>query len=352
MVTLHAYSGLTGAHLARLPSSSVSWSDSINEPGSLTATLPDTVDAGRCLRAYGTVLAAIEDGMVLHAGYVAHAKMSGGLWSVDCGGGSTVLEKRLVLNHALASSWKDGYVLIDEDHPSGNWPLALRGSYSDIVSKLISETLKWGALPIVPATLTGGSHERNYNSYDLATVLSRISDIGDLEDGPEIRFDPVVGSDGSLKFHQRTSDEIRDNWWRWNAVVPLSPVEVGDEDCDGGDMCTQCFASGGKDEDKLLVARAVSGELTAAGWPVLQAADTSHSSVSELPTLKSYASAAVGAGDEPQRTRGLKVRRDVPVRVGDWADVRTGEGLLELKVTDVSGSAGSSMLTVQCRPRR
>lgn len=100
------------------------------------------------------------------------------------------------------------------------------------------------------------------------------------------------------------------------------------------------------------MARASSGELTAAGWPVLQMADTSHSSVSELPTLKSYASAAVVAGDEPQRTRGLKVRRDVPVRVGDWADVRTGEGLLELKVTDVSGSAGSPMLTVQCRPRR
>lgn len=351
-ITLHAFSGLTGAHLGRLRFSTLTWADSINEAGTLAATVPDGASARSLLMPYGTILAAVQGRRVFHAGYLTHSKLSAGLWSVDCGGGMTVLQKRLVLNYRLASSWRDGYVLIDEEHPAGDWPLRLTGSYSDIVSGLIAETLKWGRLPIVPAARTGGAHERNYNSYDLATVANRIADIGSLEDGPEIRLDPALGDDGSLSFAQRTAEEIIDSRWRWNALVPGSPVVVGDMDGDGGDMCTQCFAAGGKDEDRLLVARATSGALEAAGWPVLQVADTSHSSVSELATLRSYTRAAVAAGDDPQRTRALKVRRDLDVRVGDWADVRTAEGVLPLKVTDVSGSASSDVLTVQCRERR
>ena len=348
-ISLLSFSGLDGSYRGRLPYTALSWSDSINEDGSVSATLPLYADPD-LLRPYGSVLAAVSGDRVLHAGYVTQAQRSGQSWLVSGGGGGTILEKRLVLNHRLASSWRDGYVLVDEENPAGDWPLALRGSYSDLVSGLLSETIKWGSLPIVPAPLEGGRHERSYCSYDLATVRQRIAEIGELEDGPEIRFDPEIGG-GRLSFRQRTSPEIVDSRWRWNAEVPGSPVALGDMDADGSAMCSQCFAAGGKDEDRLLVARASSSRLTEAGWPVTQVADTSHSSVSELPTLQSYARAAVLVGDDQQRTWGLRVRADVPVAVGDWADVRTASGVLALKVTDVSGSAGSGVLTVQCRER-
>lgn len=349
--TLHVYSGLTGAHIGRVEFTSVNWSDSLNEAGSLTATLPYSAFTKSALKPYGTILALQQGRRVLHAGYVTHYKLSNSLYTVDCGGGMTILEKRLVLNHGLAQSWKDGYVLIDEEHPAGEWPLYLTGSYSDIISGLIGETKKWGTLPIVPAAKTGGYHERTYNSYDFATVASRIVDIGALEDGPEFRFDPVIDDSGALSFVQRTAEEIIDSRWRWNSLIPKSPVALGEEDADGGDMCTQCFASGGKDKDRLLVAFAASGVLTSSGWPLLQMADSSHSSVSELPTLKSYAIADVLAGDDTQDTLSINVRKDVPAKVGDWADVRTKDGVLELKITDVSGSTSSSCLTVQCRKR-
>lgn len=349
-IRLLSFSGLDGSYAGRLPFASLSWADSINEDGTMDASLPLSADAARLCRPYGSVLAAVSGPRVLHAGYVTRAKRAGRAWSVSCGGGGTILEKRLVLNFALSSSWRDGYVTVDEEHPAGDWPLALSGSYSDIVRGLILETLKWGRLPIEAAPRQGGSHVRNYSSYDLATVRQRIGEIAELEDGPEVRFDPVVSA-GSVSFRQRTADEIVDNRWRWNAYVPGSPVALGDEDADGAAMCTQCFAAGGKDEDRLLVASASSSVLTSAGWPVLQVADTSHSTASELPTLRSYARAAVLAGDDQQRTRALAVRADLPVRVGDWADVRTEEGVLALKVTDVSGSAGSGTLAVQCRER-
>lgn len=147
-----------------------------------------------------------------------------------------MLKKRLVINYNLYSRWKDGTVVVDEDNPSGDWPFTVTGSYSDLISKLIRETLKWGALPIVPAELTGGNKTRTYNSYDFDRVDDRISDIGKLEAGPEYRFDPQVSADGFLSFRQVTSadgGEIVDNLgngtprsqnpaWSWATRTPTA----------------------------------------------------------------------------------------------------------------------------------
>lgn len=353
MVSLHAFSGLDGHYLGRVSDfASLSWSDSINEPGSLTATLPDSADIKSLYPAYKTIFAAIDGRDVKHAGYVTHLRKSetSHQWTVDVGGGMTVLHKRLVLDSALIAGWVDGSVVVDEDNPADVWQLSLKGSYSDIVRGLLLETMKFGQLPFTVAPLTGGSHERNYNSYDLAEVYERIADITQLEDGPEVRFDPVLGERWNLSFVQRTATEIIDNRWQWNALVPDSGIVMDDEDLSGDDMCTDCYITGGREEDKLLVARASSSNLTKQGWPVLQTANRTHTSVSILGTLKSYAAAQVAAGDETQDTFGIKAASDLPVKVGDWADIRVRDGVLKLKITDVSGGAGQ-MQKLQARRR-
>lgn len=359
MLTLQLFDGKTGAHIRRINMTKVDWSDSINEDGSISATADEPRSTE--FREYGHIIAATDGVDVVHAGYLKRASFSEekGIWTLDGGGVLAILEKRLVLNHALDSSWVDGNVVVDEEHPSGNWPLRLTGSYSDIISRLIRETLLWGALPIVPAPLTGGSHERNYNSYDLATVAARIEDIGDLYDGPETRFDATIGSDGALRFNQVTSadaGEVVTNQWSWNALVPNSGVVMSDEDFDGEDsMCSQSYGTGGRSDDKLLVARSVSSSLTSRGWPVLQVANKEHSTVSQVATLKSYVSADTMHGDRTPRVCALKVDRSkYAVKVGDHATVRYGDGaadVVELKVTDVSGSSEDLMLDVQCRER-
>lgn len=361
MLTVHAFNGLTGAHICRLPATSADWSDSINEHGSLNVdVLDDGTIPSSALRQWGTIIAVVDDSTVLHAGYITHAKFKRDdlIWTLECGGGGTIMEKRLVMNYALSSSWTDGQVLIDEDNPSGDWPLTVTGSYSDLISKLITETKKWGTLPITPATLTGGNKTRTYNSYDFATVADRIRDIGELEYGPEWRFDPSLSSSWVIGFTQKTSvdgGEIKDNNWTWNALAPQSGVLLDDEDIDGSVMATSCYASGGKDSDTLLVARANSTTLTTAGWPLLQTSDKSHTDVSVLDTLQSYARRNVAAGDDPQRTIALKVSRSMyNVHVGDWATLRYGNSnadTISLKITDVKGSTDSDMLTVGARER-
>lgn len=361
MLTLHAFNGLTGVHICRLPLISAEWSDSINEHGSLTATVQDNGSIpSTALRQWGTIIAVMDESAPLHAGYLTHCKLNRGesTWTLEAGGGGTILEKRLVLNYALDSTWTDGQVLVDEDNPSGNWPLTLAGSYADIISKLISETEKWGSLPITAKTLTGGNKTRTYNSYDFATVSDRIKGIGELENGPEWRFDPVLSSSWVISFAQKTSadgGELKDNTWTWNALAPQSGVLLDDEDIDGAEMSTSCYAHGGKDDDLLLVARASASKLTTAGWPLLQTADTSHSTVSVLSTLQGYARQAVATGDDPQRTIALKVSRSMySVHVGDWATLRFGTGnsdTVNLKVVDVKGSTDSDLLTIGARER-
>lgn len=361
MLTLHAFNGLTGAHVCRLPAVKASWSDAINEHGSIDATvLDDGTIPSTALRQWGTIIAVVDEDTVLHAGYLTHAKLdrANSQWTLEAGGGGTILEKRLVLNYALNSSWTDGQVLIDEDNPSGNWPLTLTGSYSDIISGLVTETKKWGTLPITAATLTGGNKTRTYNSYDFATVSDRIRDIGELEYGPEWRFDPVLSSSWVISFTQKTSadgGELKDSTWKWNAIAPQSGVLLDDEDIDGSDMSTSCYASGGKSDDMLLVARYSSSTLTGAGWPLLQTSNKTHNDVSVLSTLQSYARRDIMAGDDPQRTIGLKVSRSMyDVHVGDWVTLRYGTGnadVIQLKVTDLKGSTDTDMLTVGTRER-
>lgn len=349
-VTLDAYGGVDGARIARLPFSSLTWSDSISEQGSLEAEVPGGERfLGGALRPYGTIVAARAGARVLHAGYVTKATLdrATGAVSVSAGGGGTILEKRLVLNRALKTSWRDGPVIIDEDNPPGDWVLALEGSYRDIARGLVEEALAWGGLPIDLPPVEGGAHERNYRCWDLATVLERLDDLAALDDGPEIRFDPSV-SDGRISFLLRVGDEIVDRVWRWNPAVPGQGVYLGTTDLDGEPMCTQCFGTGGREEDELLVARSAGGALEEAGWPVLQVANTEHSTVSDLATLRSYVAADVAAGDDAQECTSLGAPASLPVRPGDWAEIR---GVGPCKVTDVSGDASTGRITVSVRRR-
>lgn len=359
-VTLHAFSGLDGRHVRRLAYSALSWSDSINQAGTMSATVAcDGTDLSGALRPYGTVLAATCAGRVLHAGYVTKVTPDpeSQTVAVSAGGGLTILEKRLVLNRALITEWRDGTVLIDEENPPGAWVLELRGTYRDIVRGLLAETMAWGALPISLPPVDGGSaHERTYNCWDLATVYDRVSDIGDLEDGPEIRLDPSV-SGGALTFALRVEDEIVDHRWRWSLTAPGQGIGAGRADLDGALMCTQSFGTAGKNDDTLLVAHATGGSLESMGWPVLQVANTSHTTISVLATLQSYVRADVAAGDSPQETASVTVPLDLDVRVGDWADVRVpsdgwhAAGSYPYKVTDVSADAATGRQTVSMRPR-
>lgn len=356
-----------GGPLFSLPYTSCSWSDSINEAGGLEVEVQYSTQAAavpgglwRVLRLWGSHLAAVRGSRVLHAGWLTsykwdaeHARLT-----LTCGGGMSILRKRLVLNHELDKVWRDGAVLVDEQHPAGPWVLELKGTYRDIASGLVGEAMKWGGLPFdLPKPDTGGTHDLSYAGYDLATVSDRLEDLSHRADGHEISMDPYLDAGGRLRYRLRSEPEIVDHEYTeegagvLSAVAPGSRVRLTGADGDGADMTGQVYASGGKGDDMTVICRDGDG---IEGLPLLQSADTEHTTATNPSTLIGHIRGDLAFGCRDDETFSLQVGEETPLRPGDHMDVQVqdlffGWRRLRLKVTDVGGSSGSDWQDVQAR---
>jgi len=369
MIQVHAFHPITGRHIAQIPYSRLDWADSLNESGSMNLTMPLTLPElsertrSLLLREYGIIYGAfevMESGGIrfYHAGYLKRVTLADDhqSWTLSVGGGGTILSKRLVLNYGLRDGWRDGQVLIDEDNPPGNWVFkSTGGSYADVFHDLIVETLKWGSLPLQPNVRVGGSRrDLTWNCWELKTVSTALSDIGEYADGPEFRWQPRLDEQWNLNFWLQVSSdsgELVDHTWTWNTAIPGDSVSLEAVDSEGAGMVGASYAVGGRDEDKILIAHHVGSALTSQGWPLLQAANVEHGTVSVLSTLQNYARADVQSGDQPQRSAKVTCSRTYNVHVGDWVNLRDNSVLHELKVTDISGDASKDTLSLDCSYR-
>lgn len=345
----------TGDRIMRIPLKSASWSKDINGWGRISATLPRTPTARlqslrTTARPWRTILALTRGDRVVHSGPVTARPFKDRL-ELKAEGFGAAFRKRLVLNHALASMTIDGSVLIDEDNPAPHWQLNLLGSLPDIAADLVDETLKWGPLPVTTSAREGGLNTRTYYGYDFATVEERLLDLTKVEGGPELRFRDEL-TDSGIWYELEADDELIATHHQWNTNIPGQGVVIEGMDDDGDALVTQQWMIGGKNADIMLITRA-NGVLP--DYPLLQAADTSHSSVSEIGTLRSYAAEAILRGARTQDVVDITVPATNDVQPGDWADVRTshalyGDVVLPLKVVGVSGTTGPR-LTASCRIR-
>lgn len=368
-----------GNPLFRLPYTGASWQDSISEPGCLSINVQYSTTAMRVsgglfsrLKLWGVMFAIhrydpeTDTENIKHAGPLVGYDWDhkAGKLSLTCGGGWSYLTRRLVLNHDLDAKWRDGDILVDDEHPAGAWLSSYSGSYRDIATGLVREAMKWGALPFtMPPTDGGKAHTLNYAGYDNALVSDRLDDLSKLEDGHEIRFDPYITSDGRLSFLLRSEPQIVDHNWAegstlgaWDTTIPGQRVIFSGITGDGSNMTSQVYATGGKNDDKTLMCRRTDTYLTGEGYPLMQSSDTEHTTVSDLKTLQGYTRSDIAYGMRPDETWKLEVGEEYDVRPGDWADVKISDDFIPyrtvpLKITDVSGSSDSDWLTIQARER-
>lgn len=349
----------TGDYIRRVPvGSRTTWDRVINAPGTFTLELPRSTrsrlsEVHEIAKPWEVAVAITRGRRVLQAGPVVRRPWNRSL-ELKGGGYWKYLEKRLVLNHALSRMTIDGEILIDEENPAPEWVLNLRGTYVDIAAAVLAETAKWEAMPLdLPARTGPNIYERNYYGYDLASVATRLSQLTGVENGPELRFDPYLRPDGGVQWRLEGDREIVDNVWEWNTAIPGQGVTVSGLDDDGEEMTNDGWGQGGRNDDLLLMTRSIGDRVRK--MPLLQQALTSHSSVSELETLRGHTRGMVRRS---MNTYG-QVQLEVPVRndvqVGDWVDLRTemkilGRTFLSLKVVGVSGGVGDRQ-KIDCRVR-
>ena len=360
MPQVHAYDGVTGIHILRLPYTSAKWSDTLNDAGSLSVDVDYTDQAMQeglrsRMRPWLTILALQDDAGIRHAGYLTDISWDAKArrLSLTCGGGMTILQRRLVLDHRLDAGWVDREVIADEEHPPELMCLHLEGSYPDIIRGLVDETMQWGRLPITLPARQGGTLYRNYFAWDMAYVYDRIQDITQLQYGPDVRFDPIQDDDGSMHFNLISARGIVDRTWRWDSSLPRVRVIPESDDLSGTDMTTQVYTVGGRGEDKTVMARRY---ITPPGGMLLQCADTTHTTDGDIGSLQGYARARLSRDAWARQSLKLQVGDEYRVHVGDHVDLRPdddylGRDWLHLSVTGVDGETGSDWLSLQCTER-
>ena len=176
--------------------------------------------------------------------------------------------------------------------------------YGTIIKGLVAETelFPGGDLPIIYEADRTGVHERtDYKAIDGKTVLDAINDITELVDGVEYDFVPQIDVLDNITYKLVTGTDsgravINNDALLWNLggarpdIIEWEPTHIIN------DLATDAFFTGGKEKDKVLVARASDSTLIDDGWPRIEVWDSSHSTVDRQATLQSWANGALNAG--------------------------------------------------------
>ncbi|MDR6868723.1 hypothetical protein J2Y69_003347 [Microbacterium resistens] len=352
---------MTGDRIVRVPGDFTYELPYNDDYGSIRLSSPWTREAIRLkvwqrTHAARTILAVIDGNRVICAGPITDRSLSTDGYTLNAAASIwRALEDRLVLNPALATSFADGEVLIDEDNPAPQWYSQTTGSYRDIAADLVALAQTWGPLPITLPEREGGVHVRTYNGWELHTVASRLALLTNVITAPELRFVPSLRPDGGITFTLEGAPELIARVHRWDTTLPRQGVAFTRITEDSALLASDVWAFGGGSEDIVLAARSTTPALTELGWPVMQMALTNQSSISNLPALKAHTDERAARGTTTPEVYEFRVQRAHAPQPGDWANIRLrhpayGMQEVPLKVLFVSGNSGD-WLTVKGRPR-
>lgn len=201
--------------------------------------------------------------------------------------------------------------------PTGTYDVNLSGlEYGTIMKRLIVEAMKFpgGVLPIDFEPDRVGSRVRNYAAIDGKGVAEALDDLADVIGGVEYDFRPYILDSDEIRYQFVTATDAQmmlvgpASGHLWNLGGEIPDISGWERTVSPGSVVTDALFTGGKDDDRVLIARASDSTLINDGWPRSELWDSSHSSVSELPTLQGWADGSIGGVTETAR---FSVRNDI-----------------------------------------
>ena len=196
-----------------------------------------------------------------------------------------------------------GWPLLDAaGKPNGTYDQNFSGlEYGTIMKRLLVESEKFpgGDLPIIYEADRTGSREHAYAAIDGKQVLEAIDQLADLANGVEYDFQPHVDEFDNITYRFVTgTDAVRTISGNatpvWNLGGSRPDIRGYERDPDSSPLFTDTLFTGGKDDDKVMVARAQGHAPLSDGFPRAELWDSSHSTVSVQSTLQSWADGALG----------------------------------------------------------
>lgn len=382
----------TGRRLLDLPILTGTWQRFLNRPEALTCVLdmqdPDVIQLRPRIAASParSMLACAVDDVVLAAGpvwaqqYNRPAKTlqltAMGMWSY--------FDHRYVLPVVASTVSVSQFAVPDTTAAGKTKPNPAVGTYltgleyGTIAKRWVQQARAWtgGDVPIVFEADRSGTHERNFEGADFKNVGTVLTQLSQIDNGPDIRFRPrltadMLGIEFLLETGTDASPLLTGGPHLWDLTAPGSPVSNFRIDVDGTQMASVAWATAGRSADTVLVARSTDRTLTDAGYPLLEELDSSHTTVAEQTTLNGWAAEAVVRGRRPVETWDFDVEATSQPYLGsfwegDWCELRsaaydpsTGIGdpyLLEKqasqrRITYMSGDQNGLLVSVKTMER-
>jgi hypothetical protein len=261
-----------------------------------------------------TVLACAVGNVVLGAGPIwarqydrndAKLTLSAkGLWSY--------YDHRHILPLLAATVGASEWTVPDPANEGGTMPnpllkTALTGwELGTIAKKLVEQAHLWtgGEVPVVFEADRVGVHERNYEGPEFKQLGDVLSQLQEVDGGPDVRFLPrytadLLGIEWVLETGTEATPLLGSSvTHRWDVTAPESPVSNLSIREDATSLADLGWATGGRAADETLVARAYASTLVDLGYPLFETQST-HGTVVEQPTLDAHAAHLTGYGAAP-----------------------------------------------------
>lgn len=362
----------TGLILAELPFTGLSWSDTLDysRGTSLSVTIPleSRAEVTR-IRGYATgtwrnTLIAFYDGVPVVAAPLVSYQVDAPKTSVSfaCSGPAALLAARLVIT--------PGYEM-DPMNDAAD-VLLMNTTLWNIARELIDNALTGSGrdlpmeLPVYTAAETVGDSERTYLASEAATVNERLTQLSQVDNGPDVHLRP------------RLSADERYFWWDVRIGRPFLGDESGlvawtlggncteiTEDCDAtaqahrvltpGQTVQPSFAGAEDAEAEPWTPIGTAEDLTQInyGWPLLERTDRARGTTESVFWLSRQSEDYLRAFNLPAISWGVKARCGWAPKVGTFDlggpatlkvfdDRWIPDGEYPMRITSMSGDASET----------
>lgn len=342
-----------GRNVKMIPPAAAGWGMKLNEPGPVTASLPVAaretarLDLRTATASVRQSLGIAYDGNILECGPIWGRKYdpdkeqldltAQGLWSI--------FEHR----KALPGTW-----LANNTNPARAVWTITRGNLQSIARELVRNSIEdnpwpgWGGLPagslniILPASVSGTTHTRTYNGFDMAWIGRRLKELTEVQNGPDIRFRPRFDPADPARVQwvmemgapllQAPADLKWDVSLRKHGAVHLAWDE------DATELGSRAWMLGPGQEKAKKIRFTTDTGLISDKWPWTENEDSRD--INDDALLQKYLLQQLRTKKRPWLQWDLTVRADLPPRLGtyqpgDWARLSIPAGHPQIPPGDV-----------------
>lgn len=218
-------------------------------------------------------------------------------------------ESPAVLQLGGSDAWAllNATYLID---PVSHSIITYTSSMSGIAAAIVNAAVARNPLPIDTATGAAGTVARTYNWYDFPFSGAVLQALTQQADGPDVYFRPYFATASTIRWQPMIG-----NPYITQSGQPLlfdqgsNLVEIRPS-IDSSQLAGVVYAKGNGVEAGTLSASATDPTLQAAGWPLLEATDSSQTNLTDLVALAAVAQGNLALNQRPVETWVSWVRTD------------------------------------------